>query len=354
MDPSRYVPAYLERLYLDIHPDLTSAARALVHEEILKHPEKHAETEHARALVAYMRIHDGLLERLGQMEDLPDDEFEARRARLFSETRRALLEIAREDRLAIDAELVAILLADTDVDSCLSDLMHLEARVKEHLIRDVEGFDPDAPAFWSPSALERASARLAAEAADGAAADGADPAAELTRTSPSLVGWLHVLEAISQLSIATARYRAAIRYARLVMRASGYPSHAEGTVLIAHARLEEEEEFFAAAAEAGETPWFLLTRTLLLYKLGRRKAAKRALRDFVSRCDGGAFFLLNPTYLTPYLPVRPEPRESWDLTHQAVWESDGLIADTPDFVAWAEQIDGVYETSEAFASRNGF
>lgn len=57
----------------------------------------------------------------------------------------------------------------------------------------------------------------------------------------------------------------------------------------------------------------------------------RALREFANRCEGGAFFLLNPMYQTPYLPCRPEPRDPWDLSHQAVWEADGIISDTPDF-----------------------
>ena len=93
-------------------------------------------------------------------------------------------------------------------------------------------------------------------------------------------------------------------------------NRAVGTILLAQARLEDEDGFFATVHEGGEdmesSPWYLLGRTLLLYKLGRRKNARRAARDFAQRCDGGAFFLLNPTYLTPYLPTRPEPQEHWN------------------------------------------
>ena len=84
------------------------------------------------------------------------------------------------------------------------------------------------------------------------------------------------------------------------------------------------------------------------------KNARRAARDFAQRCDGGAFFLLNPTYLTPYLPTRPEPQEPWNLTHQAVWEADSIIVDTPDFPAWIQSIEGMEELSEEFARRQGF
>ena len=119
------------------------------------------------------------------------------------------------------------------------------------------------------------------------------------------------------------------------MRARGYDNRAVGTILLAQARLEDEDGFFATVHEGGEdlesSPWYLLGRTLLLYKLGRRKNARRAARDFAQRCDGGAFFLLNPTYLTPYLPTRPEPQEPWNLTHQAVWEADSIIVEIPRF-----------------------
>ena len=143
-------------------------------------------------------------------------------------------------------------------------------------------------------------------------------------------------------------------------RGASCAPRATPTCLLALARLEDEDGFFACAREgaacgAGEdSPWFLLGRTILLYKLGRRKNARRALRDFAARCDGGAFYLLNPTYLTPYLPVRPPVREACELAHQAVWEADGIIVDTPDFTAWAASVDGVEDASEDFARRYGY
>ena len=166
------------------------------------------------------------------------------------------------------------------------------------------------------------------------------------------------LEALAQGSIFTARYRSAANYARTVMRAKGFPNYAVGTLLLALARLEDEDAFFQAVQEAGpdveDLPWFGLGRTLLLYKLGQTRSARRALRDFATRCDGGAFFLLNPTYHDPYLPVRPPARETWDLAHQAVWEADGIIADTPDFTLWAEGVDGVRAAADDFARSYGF
>ena len=94
------------------------------------------------------------------------------------------------------------------------------------------------------------------------------------------------------------------------------------------------------------------------YLVDRRSSSARDGEGecgFVVRLhDGGAFFLLNPTYLTPYLPTRPEPQEPWNLTHQAVWEADSIIVDTPDFPAWIQSIEGMEELSEEFARRQGF
>ena len=42
MDPSVYIPAYLERTYLASHPELTDAARELVHNDISANPQKYS------------------------------------------------------------------------------------------------------------------------------------------------------------------------------------------------------------------------------------------------------------------------------------------------------------------------
>ncbi|MDY2777374.1 MAG: hypothetical protein SOU51_03245 [Collinsella sp.] len=345
MDPSRYVPAYLEQAYIDEHDELTPAARELLHDEIARHPETYATSDHARALLSYARTHAHLHAELIRMEGLSDEEFDRKRARLFDETRMELMRIWQGDRLCVDARLLDILLANVPLDDCLVDLIHLEREVRDELVHALGGFDPDVPGFWissSGSPLPQEESALK------------------TATNPVVIGWLHIVEALAQGSIASGRYRAGASYARIVMRSEGYPNLAVGTLLLALARLEDEDAFFACIREADpdlhldDSPWYLLARTILLYKLGRRKNARRALRDFAARCDGGAFFLLNPTYLTPYLPVRPAVSEPWELTHQAIWEADGIIADTPDFVLWAEGVEGVMESSEHFADRNGF
>ena len=295
MDPSVYIPAYLERAYVASHPELTDAARELVHNDVSVNPHKYAQTEHAQALLSYAGVHRHLLDELHRIEDMgSDEEFEQTRNRLFDDMRDELLKIVRIDAYVLDAQLLAIILADTPVDACLGDLLKLEATAADYLQQSVPGFDMEAPHYWANKVL-----------ADGVTT------AYLTASEPALIGWLHTLEAISQLCMASARYRAAANYARRVL-------------------------------------------TILLFKTNKMRPATRALREFANRCEGGAFFLLNPMYQTPYLPCRPEPHDPWDLSHQAVWEADGIISDTPDFAPWANACEDVSQLAQEFARRYGF
>lgn len=355
MEPLSYIPAYLERIYLESHPDLTEAARSLVHEDVPRNMLKYAVTPDARGLCGYVGIRERLLDELDEAEDLPDGEFEERSNLVAAHARMALENLSQEVPLPVDAQLLAILLSGSGVDGTIRNLMQLDVDVRRRLEAVLDGFDESAEHFWSERLFEHPKAT----------------AAELTRTSPDLIGWLHVTESLARFCVASARYRMAERYARTVMRAEGYQGRPEGTAFLALARLEDEEGFFSLAHDLEErsshrgeperaeelvddSPWYLLGRAILFYKLGRERSARRAIRDFSLRCDGGAFFLLNPTYLAPYLPIRPAPRDSWDLSHQAVWEADGIIADTPDFVGWAEGIEDVAAASEEFARRTGF
>ena len=124
--------------------------------------------------------------------------------------------------------------------------MKLEATTADYLQQSVPGFDMEAPHYWANNVL-----------ADGVTA------ADLTVSEPALIGWLHTLEAISQLCMASARYRAAANYARRVLKAEGYPTRAAGTVLLALARLEDEDGFFALAHQLEEGSGLTRLRTLL-------------------------------------------------------------------------------------------
>ena len=98
MDPSVYIPAYLERAYVASHPELTDAARELVHNDVSVNPHKYAQTEHAQALLSYAGVHRHLLDELHRIEDMgSDEEFEQTRNRLFDDMRDELLKIVRVD-----------------------------------------------------------------------------------------------------------------------------------------------------------------------------------------------------------------------------------------------------------------
>ena len=56
MEARTYVSAYLERMYLAAHPELTAAARELVHKDIPQRMEKYANSAHEQALERCWRI----------------------------------------------------------------------------------------------------------------------------------------------------------------------------------------------------------------------------------------------------------------------------------------------------------
>lgn len=464
MDPKAYLPRVLEAEYLAVHDGLTDKARALLRDEIAAHPDRYLLSNRSKALARYAEAHRMVLAGLDRIVDLPDEEFNARRITLFARAAGLLAEALKLDPGCQEAKLLRLLLAETDADTCLHDVLLLEQETLEMVRRRYPRFDEDAPHFWlaedgarrsvtgtsrtakvpgrapvtaagkdpskDPAAGEKdgatasagvdlpadagarderdapdASALIAPETENGAPApatepagaphapaDAGDPAsagayaapatsfaqaalrrvsyatdeeaAWLTTSSPEVIAWLHTVETVSFLAMSTGRYRAAIRYARLVMRTVGYPHRAEGTLYLAHARLEDEKAFFETAREANEllpqhgrqedSPWFLLGRALLFYKLGKDRPAQRAIKDFAARTTGGAFLLLAPVYHTPYLPVRPEPRHPWSLAHQAIYEADGIILDTPDFPQWAEGFPEVRAAANSFQDKYGF
>ncbi|MCG4850070.1 hypothetical protein L0P44_15535, partial [Streptococcus gordonii] len=71
------------------------------------------------------------------------------RNRLFDDMRDELLKIVRVDAHVLDAQLLAIILADTPVDACLGDLMKLETSTADYLQQSVPGFDMEAPHYWA-------------------------------------------------------------------------------------------------------------------------------------------------------------------------------------------------------------
>lgn len=164
---------------------------------------------------------------------------------------------------------------------------------------------------------------------------------------------LRLLSAIARARLETARYKAAIATCeKLVELDSLDHLGARYTWAVALARLEDEKGLDALDAKFGRAgnAWIHLARALLMFKLDRMPAARRALRGYASLCEGGAYALLRPTFIDGYLPDRPVfTAGSFEEAALAVHECDAVVMDTPDFIAWATAQDGFAAQAEKFA-----
>lgn len=168
---------------------------------------------------------------------------------------------------------------------------------------------------------------------------------------------MRLSEAIARACLDTARHRMAIERCRaLVGLDPSDPLGARLTLSVALARMEDEDALDALDARFGRrgNAWMSLSRTLLLYKLGRRGAARRALSGLCRTCEGAAYALLRPTYVDEYLPDRPAFRPgSYREALLATHEADPAVSDTPDFVGWASEQPGVLDAARSFARDRG-
>jgi hypothetical protein len=171
-------------------------------------------------------------------------------------------------------------------------------------------------------------------------------------------GRLRVLGAMARTSLDVARYRQAIAFSERALATA--PSDALGvrhTAALCYARLEDEVGFDALDARYGRrgSSWQQLGRVILLYKLDRMPAARRALRGFAQLCEGGPYALLRPVMADTYLPDRPAAAPySFEEVTLAVHEADPIICDVPDLPAWAEEQEGFGEAAAAYARQRGF
>ena len=167
---------------------------------------------------------------------------------------------------------------------------------------------------------------------------------------------LRVRAAIGRAAIDASCFRLAIRTCEDLLATA--PSDALGarhTAALAYARLEDEDGFAALESRYPRgSSWERLAHTILLYKLGRLGAARRALRGYSSLVRGGAYALLKPVLVDTYMPDRPDlPTFSFEEATLAVHEADPIVVDVPDFIAWCEAQDGIKAAAERFASSTG-
>ncbi len=254
-------------------------------------------------------------------ELLDDDEFCAARAHRLKTLSAACAQALAQDEGCIDARLVQTLAAELDSDDRLDALLQIEGDADENI-----------------------------ELGLGATGDAWDDVFMRPR--------LRLWDAIARTCLESSRYRMAIEVSHGLMAAS--PADAVGgrlTAALALARLEDEEGFneLDARLAGRENCWLNLGRTILLYKLGRMSAARRALRGYGELCEGAAYALLRPTYVELYLPDRPEaPAGSFEEATFAVHEAEPIIADIPDFVGWADRFPWFHAAGESFSEDTGY
>lgn len=168
--------------------------------------------------------------------------------------------------------------------------------------------------------------------------------------------YLRFYTAYARWSLNTTRYKLACKVCwNAIERDPDDIYGARYTLAIALARLENEESFNKLDARFcnKDSAWSNLARVLLMFKLDRIPAARRALRTYAQANRGAAYALLRPVYVEAYLPDRPkfEPG-SFEEAVLAVHECDPIIMDTPDFLSWCQAQNGFADAAQAFAQDN--
>jgi hypothetical protein len=169
--------------------------------------------------------------------------------------------------------------------------------------------------------------------------------------------WLRLRSRAVDMLVQMTCYREAL--ARCEAMLTEAPADAQGmrhTAALLYARLEDEEGLLGLDARYGHqgSCWMHLSRAMLLYKLGRLDAARRALVGLAELCPGAAYFLANPSYVPPYLPDRPVfSAGSEQESLLATYEADFLVVDTPEFLSWALSIERFSRAADAFGQAHG-
>ncbi len=278
-------------------------------------PADFADEPGERALLVVARALDGYRASLTRDDLLDDESFERERARRHSALAAECERAVSIDPDCLDARLIALLASEPDPDPLLTALLELErAHAKEAL--------PEGDAWEDVFCRPR----------------------------------LRLRAAVARTCLDGARFRmAASAAASLTDATPDDPLGARHTHMLACARLEDEAGLGALDARFSgrESAWSHLARVLLLYKLDRLTAARRALRGFDSLCAGGAYALLRPVLTEPYLPDRPDVAPcGFEEAVMAVREAEPIIADVPEFIAWCQEQEWLVASAQAFAERN--
>lgn len=169
--------------------------------------------------------------------------------------------------------------------------------------------------------------------------------------------YLRIRSKIIDLLQMSARYRLALdRSLEMLTCAPGDKQGIRHGTALLLARLEDERGLneLDAAYGRSSTPWMMLARAVLLYKLGRSDAASRAVAGLAALFPALAYFLVYPSSSVLYLPDRP-PFTPGTIEEciLAVYEADYLLMDTPDFADWAQLVRPFSEAVDAFHDKYG-
>lgn len=282
---------------------------------VRQNPADFADEAPEQALLVLARALDAYRASLGHDEMLDDEAFEAERARRLAALRAECERAAAIDPGCLDARTTGLLAAELDPDQLGAALLDLG---NEHRRDNAPEGDAWDDVFYRP--------------------------------------YVRLCAAVARVCLDGARFAMAASAAEWVTGATPTdPLGARHTRMLACARLEDEAGLGALEARwAGhESAWSHLARVLLLYKLDRLTAARRALRGFDQLVSGGAYALLRPIFVEPYLPDRPEAAPcSFEEALMAVREAEPIITDVPEFIAWCQGHDWLVESARTFAERS--
>lgn len=301
--------------------DLSDAGFRELEDAVRKDPAGFVDDAEEEAFLALSQALDAYVAAQADDDLLDDDQYAEARTRRLAQLHASCQQIAATDPSCTDARVMGILSAIETPDATLDALLDLrkeESAAKGPIKVPVAG-DAWSDVFSRPRLrLEDAIARCCVDTARFG----------MARSTCS------DLLAIAPLDALGARYTCA-----LVM-----------------ARLEDEEglEWLDARFSRHGNAWLHIARTLLLYKLDRMPAARRALHGFDQLVAGAAYALLQPVYVDTYMPDRPsfQPGSFQEAT-LAVHEADPIIADVPDFALWAAEQPGFSSSAHEFADANG-
>lgn len=259
-----------------------------------------------------------------ELDDMADEPMSTPEATHLVRTRAQLSRCLTLDPHCYDARTLLILSADTTQEVAIDQLSTLAEEAR----------------LWC---AERS------RAFDGATVDAWD--------AVFMRPWLRIEAKIIDLLVACVCYREALERCRVLLK--GSPADGQGirhTAALVLARLEDEkglDELDALFGRAGST-WMHLARAMLLYKLGRTDAARRATIGLAELCPGAAYYLTYPSYVPPYLPDRPPftPGSEYESLY-ATFEADFLVVDTPDFVPWANSLTVFSKAAEKYGRTHG-